>query len=82
MVAQTYIYLQFHSTRIQTISANDISVIYLSTNEKEIIPLGLQARSLEHIGRGIERRRVRPSTASGSEKGLLNKHGTGQGNSP
>ena len=30
MVAQTYRYVQFHNARRQTISANDISVIYLS----------------------------------------------------
>ena len=46
MVAQTSRCLQFHTTRIQTISGNNISVIYLSTNEHDIIPLGSQVRSL------------------------------------
>ena len=46
MVAQTSRCLQFHTTRIQTISGNNISVIYLSTNEHDIIPLGPQVRSL------------------------------------
>lgn len=82
MVAQIYRYLQFYTARIQLISGNDILVIYLSTNEKDIIRLGPQVRSLEHVGRGIASRRVRIPTAHGSKKGLLNKYGTGQGNSP
>ena len=37
MVAQTSKCLQFHTARIQTISGNTVSFIYLSTKEKYII---------------------------------------------
>ena len=37
MVAQTSSCLQYHTTRIKTISGNNLSVVYLSTNEKNII---------------------------------------------
>ena len=45
MIAQTSRCLQFHTTRIQTISGNNVSVVYLSTNEKEIIPLEPQVQA-------------------------------------
>ena len=71
MVAQTYIYVQFHNARKQTISANDISVIYLSIKEKHIIPLGSHVNSLEHVGSSIERIRLRTHMVRGSGKDYL-----------
>ena len=82
MVARTSRCLQFHTTKIQTISGNNILVIYLSTNEHDIIPLGPQVRSLQHVGQGIERKRVRPPKTSRSGKGVIDKHGPEQGNAP
>ena len=40
MVAQTSKCLQFHTARIQKISVNIVAVMYLSTNEKGIVPIG------------------------------------------
>ena len=39
-------------------------------------------QSLEHVGLGIERKRVRPSKVSGPEKFLIIKNGLEQGDSP
>ena len=63
MVAQTSKCLQFHTARIQKISVSTVAVIYISTNEQGIIPIGSQVQSSEHVGRGIERRKVRQSNA-------------------
>ena len=57
-------------------------MIYLTTKERNIINLGPQVRSLDHIGRGIERIRVTTPTLSGSEKELPTKQGKGQESSP
>ena len=73
IVAQTSRCLQFHTARIQTISGNTVSVVYLSTNEKDIIPFGSQVRSLKYVGRGIEKKKVRQSKASEPEKGFIDK---------
>ena len=81
IVAQTSRCLQFHTARIQKISGNNVSVVYLSTNKKDIIPLGYQVRLLKHVGRGIEIKRVRPSKASEPKKGFIDKNGLEQGNS-
>ena len=40
MVAQTRRCLQFHTTSILKISETTLSVIYLTTKERDIIPLG------------------------------------------
>ena len=71
MVAQSSKCLQFHTDRIQNISGNTVSVMYLSTNEKGIIPVGSQVRSIEQVGRGIERRRVRQLTAINPDNGIV-----------
>ena len=63
MVAQTSKCLHFHTARIQKISVSTVAVIYISTNEQGIIPIGSQVQSSEHVGRGIERRKVRQSNA-------------------
>ena len=55
MVAQTSKCLQFHPARIQKISGNTVSVMYLSTNEEDIIPVGSQVRSIEQVELVIER---------------------------
>ena len=39
-------------------------------------------RSLKHVGRGIERKCVRPSKASEPKKRFIDKNGLEQGNSP
>ena len=63
MVIQTSKCLQFHTARIQKISVSTVAVIYLSTNEQSIVPMGPQMKSSEQVGRGIERRKVRQSNA-------------------
>ena len=78
MVAQINRFLRFHTVSIHKISETALSVIYLTTKERDIIPLGPQVRSLDHLGRGIEIRRVRTPIISGSEKGLPTTQGKGQ----
>ena len=69
MVAQTFKCLQFHNARIQKISVSTVAVIYIyiyiyiSTNEQGIVHIGSQVQSSKHVGRGIERRKVRQSNA-------------------
>ena len=73
IVAQTSRCLQFHTARIQTISGNTVSVVYLSTNEKDIIPFGSQVRSLKYVGRGIEKRGLDNLRQANQKKDSLTK---------
>ena len=52
-------------------------MIYLTTEERDVIPFGSQVRSLNHAGRGIERRQVKTTIFRRSEKGLSTTQGKG-----
>ena len=76
MVDHTSKCLQFHTARIQKISVNTVAVMYLSTNEKDIVPIRHQVQSSEQVGRDIERRQVEQSNAINPDSGII------QGTSP
>ena len=76
MVTHTSKCLQFYTAQLQKIAVNTVAVMYISTNEKGIIPIGLQVQSIEQVGRGIERRRVGQSNAINPDNGII------QGTSP
>ena len=48
--------------------------MYLSTNEKGIVPIRPQLQSSEQVGRDIERRKVEQSNAINPDSGII--HGT------
>ena len=76
MVDHTSKCLEFHTARIQKISVNTVAVMYLSTNEKDIVPIRHQVQSSEQVGRDIERRQVEQSNAINPDSGII------QGTSP
>ena len=71
MVTHTFKCLQFYTAQLQKIAVNTVAAMYISTNEKGIIPIGLQVQSIEQVGRGIERRRVRQSNAINPDNGII-----------
>ena len=50
-------------------------MIYLTTEERDAIPFGSQVRSLNRVGRDIERRQVKKTIFRRSEKGLSTTQG-------
>ena len=60
MVSQTPRCLQYHPARITNIENNLCKVTFLTTNLSDVIPGGIQIRTLRQVGRGVKRRSERP----------------------
>ena len=60
MVSQTPRCLQYHQARITKIENNLCAVTYLTTNLSDVIPGGVQIRTLGQVGRGVKRCSARP----------------------
>ena len=70
MVSQTSRFLQFHSVCITQIVVNNLSILYLTTKASDVLPMGSQVKSLDLVGRGNKRSKVRTPSLSKSEKSL------------
>ena len=75
MIAQTNKCLQFHTACISQILEETLIVRYLSTNEKDNIPIGPQVKLLNEIGRDTKRRRCRRQTMPVSVKATTPQQG-------
>ena len=60
MVSQTPRCLQYHPARITNIKNTLFAVTYLTTSLSDVIPEGVQKRTLRQVGRGVKRRSERP----------------------
>ena len=81
MVAQTSSCLQYHTTRIKTISGNNLSVVYLSTNEKNIIHQGLRCNHQRTQDEASKENALDHLRQANQKKDSLTKNGLEQGNS-
>ena len=62
--------LHFHSVCITQIVVNNLSILYLTTKASDVLPMGPQVKSLDLVGRGNKRSKVRTPLLSKSEKSL------------
>ena len=74
MVSQTNKCIQFHPVSLTRIAEHHLSIIYLTTKARDIIPIGPQVRSLYQVGRYNKRSRVRTPSLSSLEQRLPNEY--------
>ena len=77
MASQTSRCLQYHPSRITNIENNLFAVTYLTTSLSDVIPRGVQIRTLGQVGRGVKRCSERPivrQEAAMSPMKIINHH--------